>query len=81
MYACIREIVRGFFGGVCALSNQACISSDPPPPCHSWVASCQTCLRLTRFLPPSVVYVYSLLPYLVLGNKLQGGEIGQPPLP
>lgn len=24
--------------------------------------------------------VYSLLPYLVLGNKLQGGEIGHPPL-
>jgi len=25
--------------------------------------------------------VYLLLPYRVLGDKLQGGEIGHPPLP
>jgi len=31
MYACIREIGGGFFEGVCALSDQSCISSDPPP--------------------------------------------------
>ena len=81
MYACTYETESGFFSGVCALSDQACISSYPPPPCHSWIASCLYCLRLSRFLPLSAVNVYSLLPYLVLGNKLQAGEIGHPPLP
>src|ERR671919_454553 len=81
MYAYTHETGRGFFEGVCTLSDQACISSDPPLPCHSWIASGQYCLRLTRFLPLSAANVYSLLQYLVLGNKLQGGEIGHPPLP
>jgi hypothetical protein len=31
MYACIPEIGSGFFEGVNALSDQACIFSDPPP--------------------------------------------------
>jgi hypothetical protein len=31
MYACNLETGRGFFEGVCALSDQDCISSDPPP--------------------------------------------------
>ena len=79
MYACIHETGRGFFEGVCALSDQACISSDPP--CHSWIASCLYCLCLSRFLPLTAVNVYSLLPYLVLGNKLQGVEIGHHLLP
>ena len=79
MYAYIHEIGRGFFEGVCALSDQGCISSDSP--CRSWIASCQPCLRLRRFLPLTAGNLYSLLPYLVLGNKLQGGEIGHPPLP
>jgi hypothetical protein len=74
MYAYIPEIGRGFFEGVHALNDQACISSDPPPPCHSWIASCQSCLRLSRFLRPTGVNVYSLLQYLVLGNNLQGGK-------
>jgi len=30
---------------------------------------------ITRFLPFTAANVYSLLQYLVLGNKLQGGEI------
>src|SRR5215204_4687343 len=81
MYAYIPEIGCGFFEGVCVLRDQACISSDPPPPCHPWIASCQYCLCLTRFLPITAVNEHSLLPYLVLGNKLQGGEIGHPPLP
>ena len=81
MYACIPEIGCGFFEGVCALSDMACISSDPPLPCHSWIASGQYCLRLTRFLPLSAANVYSLLQYLVLGNKLQGGEMVHPLLP
>jgi hypothetical protein len=76
MYACIPEIGGGFFEGVHALNDQACISTDPPPPCHSWIASWQYCLRLSRFLPLTAANVYSLLPCLVLGNKLQGGEIG-----
>jgi hypothetical protein len=80
MYACTYETESGFFGGVCTLNNQVCISSDPPRPFHSWIASCLYCLRLGRFLPLSAVYVYSLLQYLVLGNKLQDGEIGHPPL-
>jgi hypothetical protein len=78
MYACIHETGLGFIGGVCTLSDQACISSDPP--CHSWIASCQYCLRLSRFLCLTGVNVYSMLHYLVLGNKLQG-EIGHPQLP
>jgi hypothetical protein len=81
MYACIRRTGRGFFEEVCALNDQACISSDPSPPSHSWIASCLYCLCLTRFLPLTAVKVYSLLAYLVLANKLQGGEIGHPPLP
>jgi len=34
MYACVQETAGGFFEGVYALSDQARISSDPPPPCH-----------------------------------------------
>jgi hypothetical protein len=79
MYACILRTVAGFFSEVCALRDQRCISSDPP--CHSWIASSLYCLRLTRFLRLTGVNVYSLLHYLVLGNKLQGGKIGHPPLP
>ena len=67
------------FSGVHALNEQACISSDPP--CHLWIASCLYCLCLSRFLPLTEVNVYSLLPYLVLGNKLQGVEIGHHLLP
>ncbi len=81
MYACVLGIGLGCFEGVHALSDQACTFSDPPPPCHSWIASCQSYLYLTRFLPLTGVNVYSLLPYLVLGKKLQGGEIGHPALP
>ena len=69
MYACTYETESGFFAGVRALSDQACISTDPPPPCYSWIASCQYCLRLTRFVPLTGVNIYSLLHYLVLGNK------------
>src|SRR5215207_2004060 len=71
MYAYILEMWRGLFEGVCTLSDEARISSDRPPPCHSWIALGQYCLRLTRFVPLSAVNVYSLLPNLVLGNKLQ----------
>jgi hypothetical protein len=73
MYACIPDIDGGFFEGVCTFSDQACISSDPPPPCHSWIASCLYCLLLSGFLPLTAVNVYSLLQYLVLDNKPQGG--------
>jgi hypothetical protein len=38
-------------------------------------------LRLSRFLPLTAVNVYSPLPYLVLGNKHQGGELAHPALP
>jgi len=81
MYACVLEIERGFFEGMHALSDQDCISTDPPPPCHSWIASCRYCLRLSSFLPHTAVYVYSLLQYFVLCNKPQGGAIGHSPLP
>ena len=82
MYACVHETGHGYFAGVRALSDQGCISSDPPPPPHnSWIASCQYCLRLSKFLPLTAANVYSLLRYLVLSNKLQGGEIDHPPLP
>ena len=80
MYACIHETGRRFFV-VCALSDQACTTSDPPPPCQSWIASCQYCLRLRGFLHLTAVNIYSLLLYPVLGKKLQGGEIGHPALP
>ena len=81
MYACNRKTVLRFFSGVCSLSDQTCNSSDLPPPRHLWIASCLYGLRLTRFLPLTAGNVYSLLQYLVFGNKLQGGEIGHPPLP
>jgi hypothetical protein len=81
MYAYVPETGRGFFGRVCALSDQACISSDPLLPCHWWIASFLYCLRLSRFLSLSAVNVYLLLPYPVLGNNLQGGEIGNHLLP
>jgi hypothetical protein len=81
MYAYIPETGGGFFEGVCALSDQTRISSDPPPPCHSWIALCLYYLRVRRFLPLTAAHVYSLLQHLVLGNMLQGGEIGHPPLP
>ena len=32
MYACILEIGRGFFEGVCAPSNATAYLRDPPPP-------------------------------------------------
>src|SRR5215207_2276760 len=35
MYACIPEIGRGFFAGVCAPSNATAHSCDPPPPPHT----------------------------------------------
>src|SRR5687767_9540333 len=79
MCACVPEIGGRFFGGVCALKDQACISTDPP--CHSWIASWQYCLRLSRFLPLTAANLYLLLPFLVLGKKLQGGKIGHPLLP
>jgi hypothetical protein len=79
MYACSCETGGGFFEGVCTLSDQGCISSDPPR--HSWIASCQYCLRLSRFLPLTAGNLYLLLQYHVLGNKLQGVEIGHPLLP
>jgi hypothetical protein len=81
MYACVCGIGRGFFAGVCALNDQACISSDPTP----------TLPFVDRFMP-----VLSLskqvsashrrdslftVPHLVLGNKLQSGEMDHPPLP
>ena len=81
MYACILETGRGFFEGVCVLSDQTRISPDPPPPCRSCIASCQYYLRVIWFLPLTAVNAYSLLRYLVVGNKLQGGEISRPPLP
>jgi hypothetical protein len=37
--------------------------------------------HLTRFLPLTAVNAYSLLQYLVLGDKLQGRGIGHLPLP
>jgi len=72
MYACIRETGCGFFEVVGALNDQDCISSDPPPH-NSEIASWQYCLRLSRYLPLSAVYVCSLQEYIVLGNKLQDG--------
>ena len=57
------------------------ISATPLTTCLPWIASCRYCLRQTGFLPLTGVNVYSLLRYLVLANKLKGGEIGQPPLP
>ena len=64
----------GFFAGVCAPGDATAHFSDPPPPCHPWIASCPFCLCLTGFLLLTGVDVYSLLRYLVLGNKLQGGK-------
>jgi hypothetical protein len=74
MHAYIRESVGGFLGGVCTLGDHARISSDPTPPCRTGIASCLYCLILRRFLPLTAANVYSLLRYLVLGNKLQGGK-------
>ena len=31
MYVCIFEIGGGFFEGMCALKDQVCSYSDPPP--------------------------------------------------
>jgi hypothetical protein len=81
MYAYIPEIGCAFFDGVRALNDQACISSDLPPPCRSWIASCQSCLRLTRFLPLATANVYLLLHILCLAISSRAGNIGHPPLP
>jgi hypothetical protein len=81
MYACTYE-TEGSFSRWCVLSMiRAALLLTHIPPCHSWVASCQYSLYLSRFLPITTVNVYSLLQYLVLGNKLQGGETSHPPLP
>jgi ribosomal-protein-alanine N-acetyltransferase len=55
MYACICETGRGFFEGGRALSDQACISSDPPPPCHSWIASLRPAYEAGKTLTWAVV--------------------------
>ena len=69
-----------FREGVLSMIRAALLLTHTPP-CHLWVASCQYSLYLSRFLPVTTVNVYSLLQYLVLGNKLQSREIGHPPLP
>jgi hypothetical protein len=79
MYAYTSETRRGFFAGVHALNDQACISTDLP--CHSRIASFLYTFYLARFLPNTAVNRHSLRPYLVLGNKLQSGETGHPSLP
>ena len=80
MYACTLENGRGFFEGVHALSDQACISSDPPHPAiRGSLHACSVCL--SRILPLTAVNVYSLLQYLVLSDKLKGVEIGYLLLP
>jgi hypothetical protein len=59
------------FSRGCALSviRPAFLLTHPPPH-NSWIVSCQYCLRLSRFLPLIAANVYSLLQYLVLGDKL-----------
>jgi hypothetical protein len=74
MYACTYETDSGFFEGVHALNDQVCISTDPPPPCHSWIASCQSCLHLTRFLLLAAANTYALLPYLCLAISSRMGK-------
>jgi hypothetical protein len=71
---CPRNL-RVFFRG-CALSviRPAFLLTHPTLP---FVGRFVTVLSpSTWFLSLTGVNVYSLLPYLVLGNKLQGGEIG-----
>jgi len=42
MYACVLETRRGFFEGVCTLSNTTANFNDPPqPPHNSWIYSRQ----------------------------------------
>jgi hypothetical protein len=75
MYACIHRTWAGFFDGVCALNDQACISTDPPlPPHNSWFASWQYYLPLTKVLPLTAANVYSLLYILCLAIISRAGK-------
>ena len=82
MYACVPRTERGYFEGVCPPCESTAYFGDPPPlPAIRGIASCLYCLGLCGLLPLTAGNVYSPLRYLVLGNKLQGGGIGRPPLP
>ena len=48
MYACIPEIGRGFFQGVCAPNNATAYFRDPPPPPHTRIDSWRYALALLR---------------------------------
>jgi hypothetical protein len=76
MYACTYE-TEGSFSRGCALSviRPALLLTHPLP----FVGRFMPVLTPSQqVLPLTTVNVYSLLPYLVLGNKLQGGGIGHP---
>jgi hypothetical protein len=68
MYACIYETGGGFFEGVCALSDQACISSDPPSPAIRGSLHGST-VSVNQVSASTAANLYSLLPYLVLAIR------------
>ena len=77
----VFEILGADFSRGCALSviRSALLLTHPTLPFVGRFMPYY--LRPSRFLPLTAVNVYSLLPYLVLVTKHQGGEISHPPLP
>jgi hypothetical protein len=70
MYACIPEIGRGFFEGVCAPSNVTAYFGDPPPtPTHNSLMACWTAPPQGF---PAAVHKDSPLQGLVLRKEVQG---------
>jgi len=68
MYAYILETGRGFFEGVCALNERACISSDPPSPAIRGSLHGST-VSVDQVTASTAANLYSLLPYLVLAIR------------
>ena len=71
------KLVADFSRGSVRLGRLVSTSQDPPHPAiRGWLyvsASCPVVFAAAN--------LYSLRQYLVLGNNLQDGEIGHPPLP
>jgi hypothetical protein len=69
MYACIRQIGGGFFGGVCRWENQSLTFRDPPyPSIREWLYASIVPLGFR-----AAANLYSLLLHLVPRNKRRSG--------
>jgi hypothetical protein len=76
MYACIPEIERGFFEGVCTLSNATANFRDPPlPPLDSPPALFQPCSKSNTGV--SLRAFYFLVSHQPIGECGLGREISK----